>query len=667
MPKFIVRTGAKPGMEIKADSNRTLFGRAEECDVLIADANVSRHHAQAVMLDGMMALVDLNSSNGTFVNGLPISRIFLMDGDVITLGETELVYVDEERVPRDLGMDHSGIMPRLRSADSGSAASPSPQGEENPHTQIFEAIPEETQTDALKEIYQKLKALYRIFQQVADAPNLKEICELVGRAITVSTAAERAVFFLYADKTSDGWQRYYSQTSVRLNHEATQVGEATQLLDRAREEQRVVLAQVDKRGEVDFNEGVANAIAVPLFRGKQLASVIYVDNPQSGDAFSKNDVDFIVTLGVQVSTRLNQFEQVQQLKQENVQLRQTLDQDFVVVTNNEIMKRVMAVTERVAESDATVLITGESGTGKELIAKSIHHFSARRSRPLVAVNCAALPETLLESELFGHEKGSFTGAHERRIGKFEVANHGILFLDELGEISPSAQAKLLRALQEGEIQRVGGTKVIKVDVRVIAATNKKLADEVAKGNFREDLYYRLRVIEIELPPLRKRPDDIPVLAQYFLKQLRGKFPSNVQQISPEAMVALQRYAFPGNVRELRNTIERGLVFATGDTLLPQHLPAEVHAASDGLGGLTTDNLAPACAESPSICSSDNLASQLGDDGEPLTLSELERRHILYVLERVGGNKLKAAGLLGISRTTLYEKLKNYDTPASVAE
>jgi transcriptional regulator with PAS, ATPase and Fis domain len=301
-----------------------------------------------------------------------------------------------------------------------------------------------------------------------------------------------------------------------------------------------------------------------------------------------------------------------------------------------------------------------------LIAKSIHHFSARRLRPLVAVNCAALPETLLESELFGHEKGAFTGAHERRIGKFEVANHGILFLDELGEISPSAQAKLLRALQEGEIQRVGGNKVIKVDVRVIAATNKKLADEVANGNFRQDLYYRLRVIEIELPPLRQRPDDIPVLAQYFLKQLRGKFPSNVQKISPEALAALQRYPFPGNVRELRNVIERGLVFAQGDTLLPQHLPAEVHASSDGLGGLN-DNLVPTIAVLPGSANEESMAPQLDDDGEPLTLSDLERRHILYVLDRVGGNKLKAAGLLGISRTTLYEKLKTYDTPAPVAE
>ena len=226
---------------------------------------------------------------------------------------------------------------------------------------------------------------------------------------------------------------------------------------------------------------------------------------------------------------------------------------------------------------------------------------------------------------------------------------------------------MLRALQEGEIQRVGGNKVTKVDVRVIAATNKKLADEVAKGNFRQDLYYRLRVIEIELPPLRQRPDDIPVLAQYFLKQLRGKFPSNVQKISPEAMAALQKYPFPGNVRELRNTIERGLVFAQGDTLLPQHLPSEVNAASDGLGGLTGDSSVPSDEESFGMAASDSPASQLGEDGEPLTLADLERRHILYVLERMSGNKLKAAGVLGISRTTLYEKLKSYDTPASMLE
>lgn len=678
MPKFIVQSGAEPGTEISGDRNRVLFGRADDCDVIIPDVNVSRHHAQAVLLDGLMALVDLNSSNGTFVNGLPISRIFLMDGDVVTLGETQLVFVDDDRTHRELALNVPAMAPRLRVSDLEGSASADAESQVQ-HTQLFASIPEDMQAEALKDIYQKLKALYRIFLEVADAPSLKEIFEVVGRAITVSTAGERAIFFLYAETTGEGWQRYLMQTSVRIDEEAAKRAECEDLLNRARKDQRIVLARVDRKGTAVFGDAAPNAMAVPLYRGTKLATVIYVDKPASESPFSKNDVDFITTVGVQVGTRLNQFEQVLQLKQENVKLRQKIDEDFVVITNNEAMKLVMENTQRVAESDTTVLITGESGTGKELIARSIHHFSRRRTKQLVAVNCAALTETLLESELFGHEKGAFTGAFERHIGKFEVADNGTLFLDELAEISPSAQAKILRVLQEGEIQRVGGNKVIKVNVRVIAATNKNLADEVARGAFRKDLYYRLRVIELDLPPLRERRDDIPVLAQYFLKQLRLKVATSVQSISPEAIEMLARYHYPGNIRELRNIIERGLVFARGDAMLPEHLPPEVSTAAGITAApqvLSGGEFPPAgsFAASPAaggeamggpvVIPSETLQvarEALGPDGEPLPLSEMEKRHIHFVLHHAGGNKLRAASILGISRTTLYEKLKVYGT------
>ena len=256
-------------------------------------------------------------------------------------------------------------------------------------------------------------------------------------------------------------------------------------------------------------------MAVPLQRGRRLAALIYVDNPSSQEPLSKNDLDFIATLGLQVSVRLNQFEQVQQLRQENVQLRRRVDEDFVIVVQNERMRQIMAVTERVAESDSTVMITGESGTGKELIARSIHRFSRRGAKTLVTVNCAALPDTLLESELFGHEKGAFTGAVERHIGKFELADGGTLFLDEIGDISAPAQAKILRAIQEGEIQRIGGNKTIKVDVRLIVATNKDLREEVRAGNFREDLFFRIKVIEIDLPAAPRTAGRHPVPRRIF--------------------------------------------------------------------------------------------------------------------------------------------------------
>ncbi|MGI8908624.1 MAG: sigma 54-interacting transcriptional regulator [Candidatus Sumerlaeaceae bacterium] len=648
MAKFIIKQGSQPGTEIAMQGPQLVFGRTEECDVMIADANVSRRHAQAVMLNGLVAIVDLNSSNGTLVNGLPISRIFLMDGDEVQLGSTTLVYSDE----RD-GRDVTGAgavkylrpeAPELPSSEGPGASAGA--ADQLTHTQLFSPLSEDVQADALKEVYLKLKSLYRVFAEVAQAASLKEMFEAVGRAATLSTGVERVIFFLPADKSGSSYQKYFMHTATRLDPKAAAASECQQLLDRARADQRLAMGLLDEKGRCSFGESKANALALPLIRGGKLAAILYTDNPGDQEPISKNDVDFLTTLGLQLSIRLNQFEQVQQLAQENVQLRRSLDEDFAVIVQNEKMKQIMAVAARVAESDSTVLITGESGTGKEMIAKTIHKFSRRGGKPWVAVNCAALPETLLESELFGHEKGAFTGAMERRVGKFELADGGTLFLDEIGDISASAQAKLLRVLQEGELQRVGGNKVIKVDVRLVTATNKTLIDEVKAKRFREDLFFRLKVIEISLPPLRQRPDDIPALAEYFFKQLRQRVNTSAKTIAPETMQVLSRYPFPGNVRELRNVIERGLVFAFGDALLPEHLPIEV---TQGQSGLVN-----------AVAAEPGLTYGSAPDQAPLSLEEMEKHHIQHVLKFVKGNKLKAAQLLGISRTTLYEKLKQYE-------
>jgi DNA-binding NtrC family response regulator len=267
------------------------------------------------------------------------------------------------------------------------------------------------------------------------------------------------------------------------------------------------------------------------------------------------------------------------------------------------------------------------------------------------VNCAALPETLLESELFGHEKGAFTGAVERRLGKFEQANGGTLFLDEIGDISFAAQSKLLRALQEGEITRVGGSRTIRVDVRVIAATNKDLLEEVKAGRFREDLYFRLKVIEITIPPLRERPDDIIALSEHFLRVLRQRIPTPVKSFAPETLEILKAYPYPGNVRELRNIIERGIVFANGEQMVRENLPSDVLR--------TVDLLQPASNRPGGGASDQTGPAYLDPNGVPLALDKVERIHIEHTLKFTRGNKVKAASLLGISRTTLYEKIRQY--------
>jgi two-component system response regulator AtoC len=314
-----------------------------------------------------------------------------------------------------------------------------------------------------------------------------------------------------------------------------------------------------------------------------------------------------------------------------------------IIGNTPAMQHVYKTIGRVARTDATILITGESGTGKELVAGALHFNSHRRSGPYVKVPCASLTETLLESELFGHEAGSFTSAVKTRKGRFEMADKGTIFLDEIGEMSLNTQKKLLRVLQEREFERVGSNSPIKVDTRVIAATNRDLAEEVAEGAFREDLYYRLNVIAVELPPLRERMDDVPLLVEHFLQKYRNDSPNNNPRISEEALDRMIDYQWPGNVRELENTIHRAIILARGSVITPQHI--QFTGAPGKKNGEIDGQIA------------DKVAS-----GVPLKdiVAEVERQAIEAALEQANGNRSQAAKQLGIYRRLLYAKLKEYE-------
>jgi len=319
------------------------------------------------------------------------------------------------------------------------------------------------------------------------------------------------------------------------------------------------------------------------------------------------------------------------LREENLQLRGTID-EFVagdtIVGESPPMKKVLELAEHVAKTDATVLIRGESGTGKELIARAIHANSRRRYAPIIPVNCGALPETLLESELFGHEKGAFTGAQHRRKGRLEMADGGTLFLDEVGSISPKTQVDLLRVLETKEFTRIGGSRAVEVDFRVICATNEDLEKEVEEGRFREDFYYRINVFTIEAPPLRARRSDIPLLANHLLQRFARQMDTRVREISPAAMAVLTAWDWPGNVRELSNAIERAMVVGMGTAIQPEDLPVRI-------GMRRTAN------------------------GQPDSLAEVERRHINAVLDRTDWNITRSAEILGIDRVTVYNKIKKY--------
>ncbi len=330
-----------------------------------------------------------------------------------------------------------------------------------------------------------------------------------------------------------------------------------------------------------------------------------------------------------------------QLERENRYLKERLSDrlDFSnIIGRSDAMTRLFETISLVAPSDATVLILGESGTGKELVANAIHQNSLRASHPFIKVNCAALPETLLESELFGHERGAFTGAVARKQGRFRQAHMGSIFLDEIAEMPPTTQAKILRVLQEQEFEPLGSTQTVKVDIRVIAATNRVLEEEIEKGRFREDLFYRLNVVSVKMPPLRERRDDIPLLADYFLKLYAEKNRRIIKGFTPRTEDLLIRYSWPGNIRELENAIERAVILARGDMVTPEHLPDAIRT----LDGDTQEEV-EAVTNSSSV----------------QTLKDVEQQMILRTLSETGGNRTKTAEILGISRRTLQLKLKKY--------
>jgi DNA-binding NtrC family response regulator len=297
------------------------------------------------------------------------------------------------------------------------------------------------------------------------------------------------------------------------------------------------------------------------------------------------------------------------------------------------MHRVFDLVKKVAPANASVVITGESGTGKEVVARAIHSLSQRKDKPIVALNCGAIPPTLIESELFGYERGAFTGADQRRLGNFELAQSGTLFLDEIGELPIEMQGKFLRVLEDRKVRRLGGKSEVEIDVRVICATNRDLKEEIKRGRFREDLFFRLHVFTIHLPPLKERREDIPLLVHHFIEKFNGETGKHVQGVSPGAMVVLQSYAWPGNIRELRNTVERAMILTDGETIDEEHLPPDMR---------------------PSRQEAAMLRVPLG-----VQLRDVEKEYILASLQKNGGNKARTAEMLGISEKTLYNKLNRY--------
>jgi Nif-specific regulatory protein len=404
------------------------------------------------------------------------------------------------------------------------------------------------------------------------------------------------------------------------------------------------LGSRDSKGDIL----ATSVICAPIRSEGKVLGVIHLYSTDAGKSTDPDDLEFTLAVADTVAVALENLsrqqalaENLNQIRDENVQLRERLGAESEIVGASEVMNQIARDVARAAPSRATVLIRGESGVGKELVARAVHFSSPRKKGPFVCLNCAALSETLLESELFGHEKGAFTGATERKIGKFEAADKGTLMLDEIGEMNAKTQAKFLRVLEGHPFERVGGSEAIKVDVRTIAATNRDLEKDVAEGTFRRDLYFRLHVLEIVVPALRKRPEDIPQLAEYFLHRFVAETGSKIKGFTPRAMEEMLRYRWPGNVRELKNVIERAVVLTRTQFIDHTDLVlSALRTAGD------TDM--------------DMSADAREVRNEPSSLADMERQHILETLTQTGWNKSRAAIILGIERSTLDRKIRRYD-------
>jgi Nif-specific regulatory protein len=394
----------------------------------------------------------------------------------------------------------------------------------------------------------------------------------------------------------------------------------------------------DPRWLKDISEAIGfetrSIACVPMKRGDEVIGVFQIIDKESGEPIQEKDMKTLAEFADLAAVAIGNSQKIAKVQRENQDLRAALDQKYKLIGESAALKKVVTDAFKVAGGKTTTLILGESGTGKELLARLIHRSGPRQDKTMVVLNCAALPETLLEDELFGHEKGAFTGAAARKSGKFELADGGTIFLDEIGEMSPSMQAKLLRVLQEGVFYRIGGNTSISVDVRVISATNRDIAQEVAAGNFREDLYYRMNVVEIRMPPLRERKEDIPQLADYFLEVFKAERGSPKLKISAKALKKMQDYDWPGNIRELRNALERAVVMGNGRDVLPQDLPiGQVKTEAAGIQvGITMEE----------------------------AINQFKRDFIIQNLSHTSGNRSKAAKIMGIQRTYLSRLISRYE-------
>ena len=613
------------------------IGRAPGCSIVVKDDLVSRKHAE-LFHDGKHWIVrDLKSLNGTRVNEDKLrGEIALRGEDELTIGQTVWLYVDSlDELPgvkatlpghhptggleitQRLG--HTKYIPSTAgAADTGLAPPPT------------EKLPARGGSS------EAVATLYQLAIGMSDARTEFDLAQMVVETLLQSTPAEvGAVLSLRESGDAEPLVYLTKIPSSPTYHKVSEFVGREVFANR-----QAVLAE-DVRDDSDLANResltemrVASLICAPILVDDKVTGLLHLYSSSDTARLNADDLEFTIAVAHHLGVVWQKLRRQSGLSAENRALKDQLRLDSELIYQGPAMRTVEAQIARVAPSRATVLIRGESGVGKELVARAIHRNSPRKDFPLVCLNCAALTETLLESELFGHEKGAFTGATERMSGKFESADRGTIFLDEIGEMALATQAKFLRVLEGQSFERVGGNVPIKTDVRVVAATNRPLEEAVRDGAFRKDLYFRLQVIQVEVPPLRDRPEDVEAIANHFVQRFARETARKVKGLTPAAVRRLQGHHWPGNVRELRNVIERAVTL--GST-------PEIDAADIWLSPLAVDGPAEG-----------------GWEYVPRSLDEVEREHVERTLEHTDWNKSQAAQILGIERSTLDRKIRAYD-------
>ncbi|MAT14881.1 MAG: sigma-54-dependent Fis family transcriptional regulator [Planctomyces sp.] len=636
------------------------IGRAPSNKIVVDDEVCSRRHCEIFRAGETWMLRDLNSRNGTLVNGAKThGDKELTSGSLIQIGKCRLGFT------LDVSDSFASMFGfgNLDEGAEGADTAPSLKLEPNPSSEFGPEILKKQRESRYRNAStssklmrdrasRELASLYRLALNMGMARSVQEVCAITLKNAIENTNADQGAILLLPEPVIDSpdpekLTRVVSRSESNFSYQMI----SDYLSGLVLEEREAVLGRdIDDDSKLSTRDHLGkiraqSLICAAICKENYVYGLIHLYSTDPDNEVTPDDLEFTLAIADQTAVVLDKLQERESLevgleraRTENLTLKKQLQIENELVGNSRVMEELRKTIIRIGPTDATVLIRGESGVGKELVAGAVHQASGRSKAPYVCMNCAALSESLLESELFGHEKGSFTGATTQSTGKFEQANMGTLFLDEVGEMSQAVQAKFLRVLEGHPFERVGGRKAVKVDVRVVAATNRDLEEAVKQGTFRQDLYFRLHVVELLVPPLRERKSDIPILAYHFLKRSVLRTGREVKRFSHQAMERLLSYDWPGNVRELQNVVERTVIMASGEEIQKE----DIHLSS-----VTPFSLEPETA----VVEPEEFA--------PCSLEELEQRHILATLEQTSWNKSHAAAILGVERSTLDRKLKKY--------